>query len=237
LVPSSNILFSAIVGFTAMVNPLANYYTKFYFGAIATLWATTFSFAVLFTPIVFLFYKQWKKRSTKQQLMISNQQEQQQERNNNTTTSSSSTEQATTILNNNDDSIRLSFLKSNNNNQNAKAAGAESIILYEHTGDNTIITNSNGSELVKSASLSNYRYDDNTNVYVEVQEGYLPTRKAFRYFPFLSQWKMRRLMVFPRLGYISYYSVRYKIIISYVMNKVVLMHLHRKLRKSLKKEQ
>jgi len=53
------------------------------------------------------------------------------------------------------------------------------------------------------------RYD-NTNVYVEVQEGDVPVRKAFKYFPFLSQWKMRRLMIFPRFGYISYYSEKTK---------------------------
>lgn len=129
-----------------------------------------------------------------------------------------STDQAATILNSDtDESIVISFLKSPNNNtssttnQNKKAAAgsAESILLYAHTGNNTIIRrNSNGSELVESASLSNYRYDDNTNVYVEVQEGYLPIRKAFRYFLFLSQWKMRKLMIFPRLGYLSYYSVK-----------------------------
>lgn len=66
-------MFSAIVGFSAMVNPLANYYTKFYFAAGTTLWATTFSFVVLFAPKVYIFCKQWNgkfKLDSQQQTSI-----------------------------------------------------------------------------------------------------------------------------------------------------------------------
>lgn len=34
----------------------------------------------------------------------------------------------------------------------------------------------------------------------------MPVRKVFRYFPFLSQWQMQRIMVFPWLGYVSHFS-------------------------------
>ncbi|KAI8985941.1 hypothetical protein BDB01DRAFT_786934 [Pilobolus umbonatus] len=34
----------------------------------------------------------------------------------------------------------------------------------------------------------------------------MPIRKVFRYFPFLSQWEMNHLMVFPWLGYFSHFS-------------------------------
>ncbi|KAI8888725.1 periplasmic binding protein-like I [Backusella circina FSU 941] len=59
-----NILFSALVGFTAAVNPIANFHTKFYMVTIATLWATTFSLFALFIPKLLLFYKQWKTGKT-----------------------------------------------------------------------------------------------------------------------------------------------------------------------------
>lgn len=42
-----------------MVNPLASYFLRFYSVAIATLWATTFSLAVLFIPKLYVF---WKRR-------------------------------------------------------------------------------------------------------------------------------------------------------------------------------
>lgn len=52
------------MGFTAAVNPIANFHTKFYMVTIATLWATTFSLFVLFIPKIILFYKQWKTGKT-----------------------------------------------------------------------------------------------------------------------------------------------------------------------------
>ncbi|KAI9264650.1 periplasmic binding protein-like I, partial [Helicostylum pulchrum] len=193
-----NILFSAIVGFTAMINPLANYYTKFYFGAVATLWATTFSFAVLFIPKVYIFYKQWKRAfvssSTKQNRNYSN--------------CSENTQRTMTA----DAETAHSFLKSDKKN-NEEGQPYTSSLLFEQTGGMTVITRSFSADEIETSNNatveSNNRYDS-TNVYVEVQEGDLPVRKSFRYFPFLTQWKMRRLMIFPRLGYISYYSTQSK---------------------------
>lgn len=43
--------------------------------------------------------------------------------------------------------------------------------------------------------------------FIEVHEGEMPIRKVFRYFPFLSQWEMHHIMVFPWLGYFSHFSV------------------------------
>lgn len=34
----------------------------------------------------------------------------------------------------------------------------------------------------------------------------MPVRKAFRYFPYLAQWQMQRIMVFPWLGYVSHFT-------------------------------
>lgn len=143
-----------------MVNPLANYYTKFYFGAVATLWATTFSFAVLFIPKVYIFYKQWKRAfisSSTQQLR-------------NNSACSNNTQQ--TVLND-DDTVAHSFLKSRNNAGHHVGTAGEpytSAVLFEQTGDTSIITRAYLSgEIDVSPTESNHRYD-NTNVYVEVQE-------------------------------------------------------------------
>lgn len=146
-----------------MVNPLANYYTKFYFGAVATLWATTFSFAVLFIPKVYVFYKQWKRAfvsSSTQQLR-------------NNSACSDNTQQ--TVLND-DDTVAHSFLKSKNGAGHHAGITGEpftSAVLSEQIGDTTIITRAYlGGEIEDINVLpteSNHRYD-NTNVYVEVQE-------------------------------------------------------------------
>ncbi|KAI8985942.1 hypothetical protein BDB01DRAFT_720783, partial [Pilobolus umbonatus] len=52
-----NILFSALVGFAAAVNPLADFYTKYYIDVISILWATTFSLLILFLPKLQAFYR------------------------------------------------------------------------------------------------------------------------------------------------------------------------------------
>ncbi|KAI9499196.1 hypothetical protein BDB00DRAFT_752049, partial [Zychaea mexicana] len=56
-----NILFSALVGFAVLVNPMADFYTKYYIQVITILWATTFSLLALFLPKVHAFVKQQRK--------------------------------------------------------------------------------------------------------------------------------------------------------------------------------
>ncbi|KAL0135191.1 periplasmic binding protein-like I [Mucor lusitanicus] len=184
-----NILFSALVGFTAMINPLANYYLKFYSVAVAILWATTFSLAVLFIPKVYIFYKQWQKTVT-------------------ATTETADAEPpsfsptTTACLEDEiDDATLYSFLKST-----TKKSSKD--LLPPALISPMTVSNSDHDDPDLTTTIEG-RYD-NTNVYVEVQEGDVPVRKAFKYFPFLSQWKMRRLMIFPRFGYISYYSEKTK---------------------------
>ncbi|GAA5803137.1 hypothetical protein HPULCUR_008612 [Helicostylum pulchrum] len=141
-----------------MINPLANYYTKFYFGAVATLWATTFSFAVLFIPKVYIFYKQWKRAfvssSTKQNRNYSN--------------CSENTQRTMTA----DAETAHSFLKSDKKN-NEEGQPYTSSLLFEQTGGMTVITRSFSADEIETSNNatveSNNRYDS-TNVYVEVQE-------------------------------------------------------------------
>ncbi|KAG1121370.1 hypothetical protein G6F42_012496 [Rhizopus arrhizus] len=184
-----NILFSALVGFTAMINPLANYYLKFYSVAVAILWATTFSLAVLFIPKVYVFYKQWRKTVAASETLDE-------------PTSFSPT---TTACYEDDDVTLYSFLKSTTKKSSKDPLPLPSPVSL--ISPVTASADNNGDQDLTTTVEGRY---DNTNVYVEVQEGDVPVRKAFKYFPFLSQWKMRRLMIFPRFGYISYYSEKTK---------------------------
>ncbi|KAI8984558.1 hypothetical protein BDF20DRAFT_802565, partial [Mycotypha africana] len=73
-----NILFSALIGFAVMVNPLADFYTKYYIEAIAILWATTFSLLILFLPKLQAFYR-FKIKEMKHNIEERNRQQQQQQ--------------------------------------------------------------------------------------------------------------------------------------------------------------
>ncbi|KAL7317119.1 hypothetical protein PS15m_003516 [Mucor circinelloides] len=186
-----NILFSALVGFTTMINPLANYYLKFYSVAVTILWATTFSLAVLFIPKVYIFYKQWRKTVAASE----------------TLEEPVSFSPTTTACYEDDiDDVTLySFLKSTTKKSSKDPLPLPSPVSL--ISPVTASTDNDGDQDLTTTIEGRY---DNTNVYVEVQEGDVPVRKAFKYFPFLSQWKMRRLMIFPRFGYISYYSEKTK---------------------------
>lgn len=61
----------------------------------------------------------------------------------------------------------------------------------------------------KPSAISTTTTADNggSSNFIEVHEGEMPIRKVFRYFPFLSQWEMHHIMVFPWLGYFSHFSV------------------------------
>lgn len=171
-----------------MMNPLTNYYLKFYSVTVTILWATTFSLAVLFIPKVYIFYKQWKKEEaaaevTDEPISFSP-----------TTTACPDEEEE-------NDLTLYSFLKS------AKKTMKSPLLLPPLATNPPTIINDNSNNDLTTAIEGRY---DNTKVYVEVQEGDVPVRKTFKYFPFLSQWKMRRLMIFPRFGYISYYSEKTK---------------------------
>jgi hypothetical protein len=157
---------------------------------------------------VYVFYKQWKKT-----LLLSSSSP---VGTRNNSSSSGTDNQQQQMMDDNDTIVpQHSFLKSKiNSNNNPIEPFEPSSSLYDN--ENNILLKSNNDISPISPTITtatdlfnnNEQYVDSTNVYVEVQEGDLPVRKAFRYFPFLSQWKMRKLMIFPRLRYISYYSVK-----------------------------
>lgn len=156
----SNILFSAIVGFTAIVNPLANYLLRHYAIAVATLWANSFSVAVLFIPKLYIFFKQKKEI----------QDEQKKKRK---TSAQSDNTLASHFPGPHENSMmHSSFLRAHQNQEQREIAfqPTHSItsFLYNEPEDlihPTASLTSNAAEI----SFKGGHYE-NTNVYVEVQE-------------------------------------------------------------------
>jgi hypothetical protein len=180
-----------LVGFAVIVNPLADFYTKYYITVISILWATTFSLFILFLPKLQEFYRFIIKQK-KQEL--------QQEK--------TSTRKSI-----------FSFLKSSSHIHTHHAFGSEThvpggeLLSLEQilASDDPVLEDDQQSlRRRKPSALSAVtEADDDHGNFIEVREAEMPTRKVFRYFPFLSQWEMHHIMVFPWLGYFSHFSVSF----------------------------
>ncbi|KAI8089914.1 uncharacterized protein BX664DRAFT_144452 [Halteromyces radiatus] len=164
-----NILFSALVGYSALVNPLADFYTRFYMGAISILWATTFSLLVLFVPKMYAFYRLEYVRDKK-------------------TSPSSSRQQNSHSMDH-----QPSFLKPMPDTDGSCS------------GDTTTTSSSSGRRRLTKQQQGDNELDQYKHLQM-IQEGEMPVRKVFRYFPYLAQWQMQRIMVFPWLGYVSHFA-------------------------------
>ncbi|CAO3619185.1 unnamed protein product [Mucor hiemalis] len=197
-----NILFSALVGFAVLVNPLADFYTKYYINVISILWAATFSLLILFLPKLQAFYR-FKMKERREEM---------QEKSNETGTRKSV----------------FSFLKSSNNHHpnyfdqrhgsshttttTAHTPGISELLSLEQilASDDPVLDDDDNSLRRRkpsaiSTSMTNDKQGGSSN-FIEVHEGEMPVRKVLRYFPFLSQWEMHHIMVFPWLGYFSHFS-------------------------------
>lgn len=169
------------MGFAVTVNPLADFYTKYYIDVISILWAATFSLLILFLPKLQVFYKTKRsdaaeeKRSSVRHSIFSFLK---------ATTTTTTTQH------------RQSTFHTENN-------GTELLSLEQILASDGPVIN-DGSPRSSSHAVAT----GNTN-FIEVHEGEMPIRKVFRYFPFLSQWEMQHLMVFPWLSYFSHFSVRF----------------------------
>ncbi|KAI8098409.1 7 transmembrane sweet-taste receptor of 3 GCPR-domain-containing protein [Gilbertella persicaria] len=190
-----NILFSALVGFAVVVNPLADFYTKYYIEVIAVLWATSFSLLVLFLPKLQAFFRiklNERKQDEGQEKPSANNRK--------------------TIF---------SFLKSTNATPShlydrQSAHGNELLSLEQIlASDNPVLDDDDDEEddddaqlrrRKPSAASSSTTPKNGQGNFIEVHEGEMPIRKVFRYFPWLSQWEMHHIMVFPWLGYFSHFS-------------------------------
>jgi hypothetical protein len=199
-------LFSALVGFAVIVNPLADFYTKYYINVISILWATSFSLMILFLPKLQAFYR-FKRRERKDDLDKKSQEK---------------------SVTNNRKSI-FSFLKATNNNthyydnttphHHHQAGGISELLSLEQilaSNDPVLDDDEDHNEdhslrrrkpsAISTATTDHHQQGGSSN-FIEVHEGEMPIRKVFRYFPFLSQWEMHHIMVFPWLGYFSHFSV------------------------------
>ncbi|CAO3660737.1 hypothetical protein G6F70_007165 [Rhizopus microsporus] len=162
-----NILFSALVGFAVIVNPLADFYTKYYIAVISMLWANTFSLLILFFPKIQAFYQYKLKEKRKRE-------------------SEEKREQKSIF----------SFLQPDESTGAGELMNLEQILAVDGP-----VTGQRKPSAVSTASTAT----DGCK-FIEVHEGEMPVRKVFRYFPYLSQWEMHHVMVFPWLGYFSHYS-------------------------------
>lgn len=182
----SNILFSALVGFAVLVNPMADFYTKYYITVITILWATTFSLLVLFLPKVHAFWQQRRKEQRQKDSQTSSREHKLHD----TTSAPRSGLLATLFRNVSDAVLRVSP---------GMGPPPPDLVSLEQV----------------FSERGNTRRQQQ---YVEVHEGEMPVRRVFRYFPLLAHWEMEHIMVFPWLGYFSYFSERTKegAVMSYV---------------------
>lgn len=162
-----------------IVNPLADFYTKYYIIVISILWATTFSLLILFFPKVQAFY-QYKLKERRQRRQLEEK---------------SFGHQQNSLF---------SFLQSD---QQSQPVISELLNLDQilHS-DEPILSENNSRRKPSAVSTTTTTTGDGCQL-IEVHEGEMPIRKVFRYFPFLSQWEMHHIMVFPWLGYFSHFSV------------------------------
>jgi hypothetical protein len=179
------------------VNPLADFYTKYYIDVISILWATSFSLLILFLPKLQAFYR-FKMKERRDEVDKKSQEKSA----------------------NNRKSI-FSFLRATNcydsntpHHNHHQIGGISELLSLEQilaSGDPVLDDDDDSHSLRrrKPSAISTATTDQQGggSNFIEVHEGEMPIRKVFRYFPFLSQWEMHHIMVFPWLGYFSHFSV------------------------------
>ncbi|KAI8371182.1 hypothetical protein EDC96DRAFT_439588 [Choanephora cucurbitarum] len=200
-----NILLCAVIGFVVSVIPDTTFYTRYYFSVTVTLWATSFSMFIVFVPKLHDFFQHKITEELQNQM-----------------------KKETTL-----DKKRkpfLSFLKSRAATHHLQdhhmEYGNELLSLDQILASSHPVLDDDDDEeeeeqeendhqlrrrkasAVSAASTTHYKNGQGN--LIEIHEGELPVRKAFRYFPFLSQWEMHHIMVFPWLNYFSHFSVSKK---------------------------
>lgn len=174
---------------------------------ISILWATTFSLLILFLPKLQAFYRfKLKERREEQQ------QQQQQEKSSSGTTTT--TRKSVFSCLKSSPGPKQSYFDHGNTN----TAGISELMSLEQilASDEPVLEDDDNSlRRRKPSAISTTTTADNggSSNFIEVHEGEMPIRKVFRYFPFLSQWEMHHIMVFPWLGYFSHFSVSLKYLI------------------------
>ncbi|CAO3633113.1 unnamed protein product [Cunninghamella blakesleeana] len=195
-----NILFSSIIGLIIFANPTADYYTKYYINVVTILWATTFSLFILYLPKIQAF------------LQIKRKEEQEQGKQ---SIASQFFMAAAGVagLGNQDQRSNHQQHRSRHEDDIGELLSIEEMLgsdapvlqhqQHQHQqqklNSSNVIINNNSNIGIQFDQIGN-----NNGSFIEVHEADVPARKCFRYFPFLSQWDMLHIMVFPWLGYFSY---------------------------------
>ncbi|CAO3599299.1 unnamed protein product [Absidia cylindrospora] len=214
-----NIFFSSIVGIAVLVNPMADYYTKYYISVIIVLWSTTFSLLILFLPKLQVFVKQywWRQRNNNNkrknsltpasQLVMTETVHHGSEEDNSSSSSSSSH-----LTPRRQTSRKLSRLSSNGTLDSPELFSLEEMLGTKHLVLPSFLLNDDDQDPGDQVTTMDDDDDHLQSVgrkqgtLMEVYEADVPARKVLRYFPFLSQWEMLHMMVFPWLGYFTYLS-------------------------------
>jgi hypothetical protein len=179
-------MFSAMIGFIVTVNTMLDYFTRFYITVVTILWGCSVSFLILFLPKLHEFFKRKRNENIHHHMSPTG------SSNDVETKHSNANDQAMTSgfqLHGNLDSVPDGELISLD-----QILASEPPMLARH----------------RKGSLGSTFVDENgktTGSFVEAHEGKMPMRRVFRYFPFLAQWDMLHIMVFPWSGYFSYFSV------------------------------
>ncbi|KAI8365132.1 hypothetical protein BD560DRAFT_332869, partial [Blakeslea trispora] len=191
-----NILLCAVIGFVVSVIPDTTFYTRYYFSVTVTLWATSFSMFIVFVPKLHDFFQH--KINEEMQDHVKKE---------------STLDRKRMPL--------FSFFKSRATGHHLQDRrmeyGNELLSLDQILASSNPVLDEDDDEFedyhlrrrkasAVSASSTTHCKNGQGNL-IEIHEGELPVRKAFRYFPFLSQWEMHHIMVFPWLSYFSHFSV------------------------------
>ncbi|OAD71510.1 hypothetical protein PHYBLDRAFT_187578 [Phycomyces blakesleeanus NRRL 1555(-)] len=184
-----NILFSALVGFAVGLNQMADFFTKYYITVITILWATTFSLLILFVPKLQAFYKQ----RTVEKQAANNEAKEVEQRNILQSVFNSTSVQPTDGFSGFSNTGGIgggggNIYGGNGNGNVGELISLDQLLASDNSGllDPAQAEQRKASIVSAYLELSNSGGDSNC---VEVHE-----------------WEMKHIMVFPWLGYFSYFS-------------------------------
>ncbi|KAI9313824.1 hypothetical protein BX666DRAFT_549104 [Dichotomocladium elegans] len=181
-----NIFFSSLIGYITFRSS-ADYITRHYLCAAMIVWGTTIALLLLYLPKLHTIYGKMIARKRISGRVLMNQ-----DRWNN-----------------------------NNSNNNNNGNGNHHFTVTQQLQQ----TDTNAGELISinrmiasPFSSGDYLFDQKRPIHLyhrlcsdgidaEAYEARMPVQEIFRYFPYLSAWDMKHIILFPRVGYFSYVSV------------------------------
>lgn len=177
----SNIFFSALIGFVIFSVPATDYYTRHYLTATTVTWATTFSLLVLFLPKlhVFFFGRNGSDASGGKHSDLSGR-------------------------------IRKSNAFSVPSPVSNELISLNRMISNPNSIDPALAVNQNVSLPSAAQEEQSGRHPGGgAHAVLEAHEARMPVQVTFKYLPFLAAWDMKQVILFPSLGYFSFFSVSF----------------------------